>query len=103
MSLLNRDNAKELQSLTKDRDYYLQRLFWDRLSELEYQQKVLHRIIDNNNDNADIQIKAVHDLRAITSDIAQLFANLPAASIMSIPIPFSNNIIQQKLDESDMP
>jgi hypothetical protein len=30
-----------------------------RVAELEYQQRVLHQIIDRNNDNPDVQIKAV--------------------------------------------
>jgi hypothetical protein len=45
---LKHDGANELQSLQKDRDYYLKSIFWDRLSQLEYQQKVLHSVIDKN-------------------------------------------------------
>jgi hypothetical protein len=62
-------------------------LFWDRLAELEYQQKVLNGLIDRNNDNPDVQIKAVHELHSITTNMAQLFINLPAARTLSIPIP----------------
>jgi hypothetical protein len=60
---LKHDSVRELQTLQKDRDYYLQRMFWDRLAELEYQQKVLHGVIDRNHDNPDVTIKAVHELR----------------------------------------
>jgi hypothetical protein len=100
---LKRDGVRELQSLQKDRDYYLQRMFWDRLAELEYQQKVLHGIIDRNEHNSDAQIKAVHELRGITEDMAQLFINLPAASTMSIPIPFDSNMKQRLEPEQKKP
>jgi transposase len=45
---LKHDYAKELQSLQKDRDLYIKCMFWDRVHELEYQQRVLHEVIDNN-------------------------------------------------------
>ena len=57
---IKQDSAMELSLLRKDRDYYLQRVFWDRLGELEYQQRVLHTVIDKNRDNPEVQIKAVH-------------------------------------------
>lgn len=58
-------------------------------------------MIDRNRDNPEVQIKAVHELRSIISDIAQLLMNLPAASTMSIPIPYDGNIMQQKLEHVD--
>ena len=73
-------------------------LFWDRLAELEYQQKVLNGVIDRNNDNPDVQIKAVHELHSITTNMAQLFINLPAARTLSIPIPSDSNVMQQRLE-----
>ena len=95
---IKQDSAKELALLTKDRDYYLQRMFWDRLAELEYQQKVLHDVIDRNKDNPDATIKAVHELSGITTDMAQQFINLPAANTLSIPIPIDSNVMQQRLE-----
>jgi hypothetical protein len=84
---LKHDGANELQSLQKDRDYYLKSMFWDRLSELEYQQKVLHSVIDKNEHNPGVQIKAVHELHSITVDINRAYQGLTVLSTYYIPTP----------------
>jgi hypothetical protein len=84
---LKHDYASELKSLQMDRDAYIKCLFWDRVNELEYLSKVLHRIIDNNDDNPDVQIKAANVLHNISSSIFTEYSNLPAISRYSFPIP----------------
>jgi hypothetical protein len=102
---LKHDGANELQSLQKDRDYYLKSMFWDRLSELEYQQKVLHSVIDKNEHNPEVQIKAVHELHSITVDINRAYQGLTVLSTYyiptptPIPIPFNGNNMTQQLAE----
>jgi hypothetical protein len=102
---LKHDGANELQSLQKDRDYYLKSMFWDRLSELEYQQKVLHSVIDKNEHNPGVQIKAVHELHSITVDINRAYQGLTVLSTYYIPtptptpIPFNGNNMTQQLAE----
>jgi hypothetical protein len=48
---LKENCTKELRSLQQDRDHYLQKMFFDRVEELEYMQRVLHEVIDNNKDH----------------------------------------------------
>jgi hypothetical protein len=84
---IKRDCARELQSLQNDRDYYVQCLFWDRVHELEYQQRVLHEIIDGNKQsNPDVVVRAVNVLHNISSSIFQEYSNLPALSSFRFPI-----------------
>jgi hypothetical protein len=78
---LKHDCARELSLLQKDGEYYLQRMFFDRVDELQYQQKVLHEIIDNNKESSpDIVVRAVNALHAITINMNRLFQGLPVAS-----------------------
>jgi hypothetical protein len=84
---IKRDCARELQSLQKDRDYYIKSLFWDRVHELEYQQRVLHEVIDSNKQsNPDVVVRAVNVLHNISSSIFQEYANLPTVSAFRFPI-----------------
>jgi hypothetical protein len=97
---IKRDCAKELLSLQKDRDYYLQRMFFDRIAEFEYQQKVLHGVIDANKNNPDVQIKAINALHNITVNMTRLYQSLPV-SIFYIPSAYGNNNLQQPKSEPD--
>lgn len=84
---LKHDYAKELQSLQKDSDYYVQCLFWDRVHELEYQQRVLHEVIDKNKEsNPDVVVRAVNVLHDISSSIFKEYTNLPTISTFRFPI-----------------
>jgi hypothetical protein len=110
---IKQDCAKETLLLQKDVGYFLQRMFFDRVAELEYQQKVLHQVIDNdkNKDNPDVQIKAVNALHAITETMTRLYTSLPLSTIYIPPdavgagataavIPFDSNPspVQQRLE-----
>src|SRR5919108_2418079 len=66
---LKRDCSKELSLLAKDRDYYLKNTFFDRVHELEAQQQVLWDIVNNTKDRPEIQIKAIHELHALTINL----------------------------------
>jgi hypothetical protein len=84
---IRHDYTKELQLIRKDKDYYLQCLFSDRVAELEYQQRVLHEIIDNNKEsNPDVVIRAVSVLHDISSSIFKEYTNLPTISAFRFPI-----------------
>jgi hypothetical protein len=87
-------------------------MFFDRVDELQYQQKVLHEIIDNNKESSpDIVVRAVNALHAITINMNRLFQGLPVASFY-IPdsatataatatdaiISLDSNIVQQRLE-----
>jgi hypothetical protein len=74
---LKRDSVKELSLLAKDRDYYLKNIFFDRVHELEAQQQVLWDIVKDNKDRPEIQIKAIHELHALTINLINGFQNLP--------------------------
>jgi hypothetical protein len=90
--------------LQKDREYYLQRMFFDRVQELQYQQKVLHQLIDKNKDSSpDIVIRAVNVLHGITVSMNRLFQGLPVSTFYIPPtatavIPFDSNVVQQRLE-----
>jgi hypothetical protein len=84
---IKHDYARELQSLQKDKDSYMQCIFWNRVHELEYQQRVLHEVIDNNKEsNPDVVVRAVNVLHEITSSIYQEYTNLPTFSTFRFPI-----------------
>ena len=86
---LKRDSARELSLLQKDRDYYLKNTFFDRVAELEAQQQVLWDIVNNNKDKPDIQIKAIHELHALTMNLTDEFKNLP--EMLQVPSSCSDN------------
>jgi aspartate/glutamate racemase len=83
---IKNDCGKELALLQKDRVYYIQQLFFQRVGELEFQQKVLHEVIDNNKEsNSDVVVRAVNVLHNITSSIYQEYVNLPIFSGFRFP------------------
>jgi hypothetical protein len=88
---LKRDCAKEMLLLQNDVGYYLQRMFFDRVDELQYQQRVLHEVIDKNKDSSpDIVIRAVSVSHGITVSLSRLFSVLPVSTIY-IPSSYINN------------
>ena len=98
---LKRDCAKELLLLQKDREYYLQRMFFDRVQELQYQQRVLHEVIDKNKESSpDVVIRAVNVLHGITVNMNRLFQGLPVSTFYipscSIPSDDANGQQQQR-------
>ncbi len=82
---IKRDNAQELELLAKDRDFYLKQVFTDRVKELEMQQRVLWDIITTNKDKPEVQIKAVHELHAISVNLNKAFQSLPNLVTLQIP------------------
>jgi hypothetical protein len=82
---LKKDCGKELDLLQKDRDFYLKEVFTDRVRELEAQQRVLWDIIENNKDEPEIQIKAVHELHAISVNLNKAYQSLPNLVTLQIP------------------
>lgn len=60
--------------------------YLDRVDEFEYQQKVLHGVIDANKHNPDVQIKAVNALHSITVNMTRLYQSLPVSTFY-IPSP----------------
>lgn len=74
---LKRNCSKELRSLQLDMDHYLKCMFFDRVDECQYQQQVLHKIVDNNHHNPDVQIKATLALHGITINMHKLFQGFP--------------------------
>jgi aspartate/glutamate racemase len=83
---IKNDCGEELALLQKDRVYYIQQLFFQRVAELEFQQKVLHEVIDGNKEsNPDVVVRAVNVLHNITSSIYQEYVNLPIFSGFRFP------------------
>jgi hypothetical protein len=98
---LKRNCTRELRSLQQDRDYFLQRMFFDRVHEFEYQQKVLHEVIDKNKDySPDVVVRAVSVLHAITVNMNRLFQSLPVSLIY---IPSNGKAQQQQTQKPGLP
>jgi hypothetical protein len=74
---IKRDVKKTFEELRKDRNLYLNSIFFDRVDELRYMQKVLHEVIVTNTDDGDIQIKAVNQLQSITNQPESYYMALP--------------------------
>jgi hypothetical protein len=66
---IKKDSEAELNLYQKDRFALLNAIFFDRVEELKYMQKTLHKVIENNQDDGDIQIKAVNQLQSITTQL----------------------------------
>jgi hypothetical protein len=99
---LKRDSVKELSLLAKDRDYYLKNMFFDRVHELEAQQQVLWDIVKDNKDRPEIQIKAVHELHALTINLINGFQNLPEITMLQVPSPYSDNDNHNQSNEREL-
>lgn len=85
-------------NLRKDIDLYINSLFFDRIDELRYMQRVLHEVIETNADDGEIQIKAVTQLQTITNQLNQYFIQLPDVAKVGTTIdvntlfpPFNNS------------
>ena len=90
---LKKDSARELCLLQKDRDYYLKHTFFDKVAELEAQQQVLWDIVNNNKDKPEVQIKAIHELHALTMNLTNGFKNLPEIAMLQVPSSSGDNEI----------
>jgi hypothetical protein len=99
---LKRDCSKELSLLAKDRDYYLKNTFFDRVHELEAQQQVLWDIVNNTKDRPEIQIKAIHELHALTINLNNAYQSLPGITMLEIPSVITEEE-QPKPEESEEP
>ncbi len=74
---IKNDRKQTFEELRKDRYLYINSIFFDRVEELRYMQKVLHQVIETNEDDGDIQIKAVVQLQSITNQLESYYVALP--------------------------
>jgi hypothetical protein len=72
-SSIRKDTKQTFTNLRKDIDLYINSIFFDRVDELRYMQKILHEVIETNADNGEIQIKAVAQLQSITNELGTYF------------------------------
>jgi hypothetical protein len=92
--------------ILKCRNYYLKKLFFDRVGELEEQQKVLWNIVNDNKDKPEIRIKAIHELHALSVILKNAYESLPGLAGLEVPIPYSdydthNQSNEPELDDSN--
>jgi hypothetical protein len=76
-SEIGRSAKLELLTLQKDHYVLIQSLFFDRKDELEQMQKVLWSIIEKNQLNPEVQIKAIDKLSELTMILTELYHSLP--------------------------
>ncbi len=76
-SSIRKDTKQTFTNLRKDIDLYINSIFFDRVEELRYMQKILHEVIETNADNGEIQIKAVAQLQSITNQLENYYMALP--------------------------
>lgn len=77
---IKKDRKQTFEELRKDRYLFINSIFFDRVEELRYMQKVLHQVIETNEDDGDIQIKAVVQLQSITARLESYYVALPKVS-----------------------
>jgi hypothetical protein len=77
---IKKDRKQTFEELRKDRYLFINSIFFDRVEELRYMQKVLHQVIETNEDDGDIQIKAVVQLQSITNQLESYYMALPKVS-----------------------
>jgi hypothetical protein len=89
---LKNDTKKKFESLRKDRDIYLEEIFFKRVAELEDSQITLQNIIDNSEDD-EIRIKAISELTNISILISNYYSQLPSMNSLGVDafIPSNNN------------
>ena len=97
-SSIRKDTKQNFENLRKDINLYLDSIFFDRVGELRYMQKILHEVIEANTDDGDIQIKAVAQLQSITNQLENYFIALPKVAKVEtmdvntlFPSPPANN------------
>jgi hypothetical protein len=87
---IKRDCSKELNLLQKDREYYLKHAFFDRIAELEEQQKVLWDIVNKNKeDKPDSASRAIHELHGISLSLKRFYDNLPVIAGLPTPVNYT--------------
>jgi hypothetical protein len=94
---IKKDRKQTFEELRKDRYLFINSIFFDRVEELRYMQKVLHQVIETNEDDGDIQIKAVVQLQSITNQLSQYHIALPNVAKYEVAdintlFPPNNNI-----------
>jgi hypothetical protein len=104
---IKRDRKQTFEELRKDRYLFLNSIFFDRVEELRYMQKVLHQVIETNEDDGDIQIKAVVQLQSITNQLERYYMALPKVSQVEsmdintlFPSPSPSNNINDNNDNN---
>jgi hypothetical protein len=81
---LKKESEKQLNLYHKDRFAYMNEVFFDRTKELKSMQKTLHEIIDTNEDDPEIQIKAIVQLQSVTSELTNYYVQLPQLSTIAV-------------------
>jgi hypothetical protein len=80
---LKKYSKKKFELLRKDLDLFVDELVLKRIEELENNQRILHRIIEQNDDNPSEQIKAVLALNETGKLLTDYFMSLPNITKMS--------------------
>lgn len=83
-SSIRKDTKQTFTNLRKDIDLYINSIFFDRVDELRYMQKILHEVIETNTDNGEIQIKAVAQLQNITNQLCGYYMQLPSVAKVGV-------------------
>jgi hypothetical protein len=84
---LKKSAEKNLKYLQKDRFVYIQNIFFDRIQELEYMQKMLWEIVNKSRDKRNLQLSCLSELRELTVLLADFYDKLPIVlSVHDSPI-----------------
>jgi hypothetical protein len=84
---LKKSAEKNLKYLQKDSFVYIQNIFFDRIQELEYMQKMLWEIVNNNGDKPNLQLSCLSELRELTVLLTNFYDKLPIVlSVHDSPI-----------------
>jgi hypothetical protein len=84
---LKKSAEKNLKYLQKDRFVYIQNIFFDRIQELEYMQKMVWEIVNDNQDKPNLQLSCLSELRELTVLLTDFYDKLPIVlSVHDSPI-----------------
>jgi hypothetical protein len=97
-SSLKKDFEKQLEYFHNDRFAFIQSSFFDRVEEFNIQQRILHDIIENNKSKPDVQIKAVHELHALSVDLVNIHQALPG--LLTFEINAEDIIVRRNSNSS---
>jgi hypothetical protein len=84
---LRKSAEKNLKYLQKDRFAYIQNIFFERIQEIEYMQKMLWEIVNDNQDKPNLQLSCLSELRELTILLTNFYDKLPIVlSVHDSPI-----------------
>ena len=89
------DTNIQIVYFTKNKDAYLHE-FYERILEIEYLQKKLWELFDNNEEDPEFQVGCIKELRMLTMTLVDLYNILPNITRFEFQYDNNNSILLRK-------